>query len=323
MNHDNILAHLKVCFDCLDPFPITILERFFGFSKVKTAWGIVTDSDRFKLTADWSSFVNAYTTLLKLIKNGVPQEHLDKQDKKVKKIDTRVTEVNVDEILVDLLPKVEINSTENKSYIISVGGVAEENSPNNSNIKTPVVDNVNDNQASADDKNKGEKDTPTARPELKQDPYRRKLVFGAYVLNTDNARLYDLFLELKKIPIKSYPNIASSGIRIFLDLAIYDYIQAEKLEAPICAHYKKKMESITLKDRLEYLKSNKFNTSTHNKESKIINRLLDSNTTYPLDILNGYMHSMNTHYLDRQYLNGFWDFLFPLLETLLDIQEVN
>jgi hypothetical protein len=83
------------------------------------------------------------------------------------------------------------------------------------------------------------------------------------------------------------------------------------------------MESITLKDRLEYLKSNKFNTSTHNKESKIINRLLDSNTRYPLDILNGYMHSMNTHYLDRQYLNGFWDFLFPLLETLLDIQEVN
>ena len=43
--------------------------------------------------------------------------------------------------------------------------------------------------------------------------------------------------------------------------------------------------------------------------------------TYNLDILNGYIHSKDTDYLNKVYLNSFWDHLFPLLQAMLDITE--
>ena len=45
------------------------------------------------------------------------------------------------------------------------------------------------------------------------------------------------------------------------------------------------------------------------------------NSEYSLDVLNGYVHSQDTHYLSKQFLNGFWDFLFPLFEVLIEIKE--
>lgn len=317
-----LLSQDEINYAQSDKFPITILERLLGFSKIKAAWGIKTDSDKYKLMATWSSFINAYSALLKLMKNGVPQEHLDNPDKKVKRIDTRITEANVDEILADLLPQVQTHTDENKSVIISVNGVSGEELANEQNPPI-VINNVNDNQTPTNEKGKGEKKTPSSRPILKQDPIRSKLILPMYELKTSNTRLYDLFNELKKIPTSQYANITSAGIRIFLDLAIYEYIQSEGLEQEICKQYKNKMEDVTLTGRLKYLKINKFDKSNCNKASKIIGRLLDNTTAYPLDTLNGYMHSQNTHYLNKQHLNGFWDFLFPLFEILLDIQEVS
>ena len=50
-------------------------------------------------------------------------------------------------------------------------------------------------------------------------------------------------------------------------------------------------------------------------------KLTNDANEFSLDVLNGYQHSKETVYLDKQFLNRFWDFLFPLFEILLDIKE--
>ena len=83
----------------------------------------------------------------------------------------------------------------------------------------------------------------------------------------------------------------------------------------------KNIKDITLHHRLDFvaekLKSKKP------KANSIIVRLTNSENEFSLDVLNGYQHSKDTAYLDKQFLNRFWDFLFPLFEILLDIKEVS
>jgi len=53
----------------------------------------------------------------------------------------------------------------------------------------------------------------------------------------------------------------------------------------------------------------------------IVTKLLDDNSFYSLAILNGYIHGQNSCYLRQDFINGFWDFLFPLFREILDIKE--
>lgn len=57
------------------------------------------------------------------------------------------------------------------------------------------------------------------------------------------------------------------------------------------------------------------------KSQVIVSKLLNPENEYSLDVLNGYIHSNDTHYSGKQFLNGFWDFLFPLFEKILEINE--
>ena len=57
-------------------------------------------------------------------------------------------------------------------------------------------------------------------------------------------------------------------------------------------------------------------------KEEILKGLINEKEFFCLDVLNGYVHSKDTEYLNKQYLNGFWDHIFPLLQAMLDIQEV-
>ena len=85
----------------------------------------------------------------------------------------------------------------------------------------------------------------------------------------------------------------------------------------ISTQYRKSFRDITLKNRLEYLKQNNF----PEKPKKIVEKLLQSSNEFSLDVLNGYIHNQDSHYLTKTFLNGFWDFLFPLFEYLIEIKE--
>ena len=275
-------------------FPITILERFFNFSDVKKKWGIEYDGINVNIISVKSSFYIAFSELIRRIVN-------DNDDK----INTRLTKDNLESVL-ESLPKVLFKEEEKEEE----SEASNEETSNNENTSQNVNTDTTDESA-------GTNGTQSNTVQyLKGNPKRPKLVLPIYELNTDSYRLQGLFTEFKKISL-GHKNCVSAGLRVFLDLSVLNYIQTEGIENAIKSQYREDLRNITLKRRLEYLKSNHLN----NKLQVIVNRLIDPSYQYSLDVLNGYIHGQETHNLNKEFLNSFWDFLFPLFEGLLDIRE--
>lgn len=270
-------------------FPITILERIFNFTDARTKWGIEFDGVDVRITSNEKSFYNLY---LELIKRIVNKSH--------NTINTRINKEDLPGIL-ESLPNVSFEVTDDKE----------------TDIASPVID-VNDGKIEAETEIE-DKPVETGRnfEHLKKNPDRDRIVLPIYDINTDNYRLSGVFKELKNIPINKYPNTISSSLRVFLDLAVLNYIETENIEPGICSHYKCGLKEVALRKRLEFIKIN----NATGKIQNIISRLIDPGQEYSLDVLNGYIHSKDSHYTNKKFLNSFWDFLFPLFDFLLDIRE--
>jgi hypothetical protein len=276
-------------------FPISIIERFFGSAIVSAEWGFKFDGLEIVITSNRDSFLEAYAELIK----GILAEN-----RKPVAIDTRTITTEL-RIILDSLPKV----------------VFDEESPENGTDSSdtfqeqPAEEEPHEEEGNRSTSSEESKTTP--KPSLKNDQNRPRLVLKIYNLTTDSSRLMKLFNELKEIPLK-YNNSVAASIRIFLDLSILNYLRAEDLETIIKAEQQCGMERITLSSRLEFLKKqNKLSP----ENIKLVGKLLNPNNEYSLDVLNGYVHSDKTHYFSKQFLNGFWDFLFPLFQQLLVIRE--
>lgn len=264
-------------------FPMTVLERFFDSSIVKSKWGIVADGSNIKITADEDSFSQAYAQLIRSI--------LGKTDVK---IDTRTITSGLTDIL-SKLPSVTVNVD---AWEIGLK-------------KGETLEPVEEEQPS-------KPVTRGPRVGKKGDPNRDHIILPCYEINTDSYRLQAIFDELKKIPFRYTACIAAS-MRVFLDLAILKYIESENLKNAMCTQYNTDLRKIIISTRLEYIKQN---CQLSQISKNIIGKLLKSTEVYSLDILNGFVHSSGyTQYLNKQYLNGFWDFLFPLYTEILDIKE--
>jgi hypothetical protein len=273
-------------------FPITIIERFFlSNATVSEKWGIKFDGMDIVFESNKSSFLKAFAALLKRI--------LDKNIPPEKVINTRTITANLDKIL-DSLPTVSFdkqssdNTEEQKSDSDATDNKEEKQEPV---VKQPI---------------------PSKPIVQKNNPYRLRLVLSIYSINTSNYRLKSLFNELKNVPVK-YCNSIAASTRIFLDLAVLNYLEAEGLSQTLQAQQNLGMKDITLSRRLEFIKQNSINSSNQ----KIINKILNPSNEYSLDVLNGYVHSNSTHHLNQPFLNGFWDFLFPLFQELVVINENN
>lgn len=264
-------------------FPISILERFFYNKDVKEKWGIEFDGTLVRLK-NKEGFFNAYSQLIKNIVSDDPKRI---------KIDTRTVTSDLDKIL-NQLPSVDL--TVNDSF----SGEIAPRSDTSEEIKDITGDNK-------------DKEVPLHK---KNDQNRIRLILPIYHLKTDSQRLNDLFEELKKIPI-SYKNSIAASIRIFLDLAVFNFIANEGIGAEIGKTYKCKFTEVSLKNRLEYLKTHKL----QEQQKKIISRLIEPKNELSLDVLNGFVHSDSTPYITSSFLNRFWDFLFPLFQSLLEIRE--
>ncbi len=150
---------------------------------------------------------------------------------------------------------------------------------------------------------------------------RTKLIPNNCELNTTNSKLEHLFKELRYL---SFPRKYSISVvlRVFFDLAVLEYIDSEGISSDMEKIYNnKELKHITLKQKLEYIKKN---NDFNNDAKKVIGRLLNpQNDHYSLDTLNNYIHGNDTYNVTKEFLNGFWDFLYPLLQKLLDIKEQN
>ena len=97
---------------------------------------------------------------------------------------------------------------------------------------------------------KAPESNPEPEPELQPEPklshkeqkgniYRNKLILSFYQLKTSEARLSQLFYELKRLSVNSYTSVCAAVVRIFLELAVLDCIQAEGLEALMRNYFNK------------------------------------------------------------------------------------
>lgn len=265
-------------------FPITIFERFFNLTKVREKWGFEFDGTKITFV-NKSGFLTAFTEVIRRIVSNKPNYKLDTRNISAEKIDS----------LLDELPKVDINTVD------------------------PYE--VGDKTETEPEEEKPEPPAPKPKPKsLKGDLNRNKLILECYQLNTTEARMSQLFGELKRLSVNSYVSVCAAAVRIFLELAVLDYIQSEGLEAQMRKDFKNDFKKIILKSRIDYL-SRKSRLKDNPKAKKILCDLINEKERYTLDVLNGYVHSKDTEYLNKQYLNGFWDHIFPLLQAMLDITE--
>lgn len=265
-------------------FPITIFERFFNLTKVREAWGFEFDGTKITFK-NRSGFLTAFTEVVRRIVSN----------KSDYKLDTRNVSADKIEELLEKLPKVDIETYD--PY--EVGAKAEpQPEPEPEPGPTPKP----------------------SRREQKGDLNRNRLILSFYQLNTSEARLSQLFYELKRLSVNSYVSVCAAAVRIFLELAILDFIQSEGLVEEFQHRDHKELKKILLKTRIDFL--TRYSKLKDNpKALKILRDMINEKETYSLDILNGYVHSKSTEYLNKQYLNGFWDHIFPLLQAMLDITE--
>jgi len=277
-------------------FPVTILERLLANPTVREKWGIQYDGINVNITSNKNSFYHLFAEVIKriVLRDTIYKDSPDR-------ITTRTVTTHLDNIL-STLPEVSFE-------------------PNDAGdgIENPIGDTSPENPSPGP--------APDTEPELtvmelrarqKNDPNRHFLIPDFYEINTTNYRLNGLFEELQKIRL-THKNCIGAALRVLLDLAVLNYINNEALEQPISVAYRCTLRDVQLKKRIEYIKTNKLN----GQPQKVASRLIDENAEYSLDVLNGYVHGTDVHYLTKPFLNNFWSFLFPLLEILLDIKEKN
>ncbi len=273
-------------------FPITTFDRFFSNSIVRERWGLKFDDYDFEISADQKSFLNACVELVKRM-------ILDKDDDR--RLDSRAlgTSSLIEQVL-DELPSVSTDSGGD-------GSNKDGDTDANGNTGNSTNDSDSENDEPAPD---------PPKPKPKDDPDRNRLIHSSYHIHTDKYRMESLFNELKQIPIK-WENAIAASIRIFLDLAVLNYIIKENLTGAIEKQRNKSLREITLKQRLEFLKDQNLNA----KSKRVLGKFLNNSNELSLDVLNGYQHNNDSHYIRKEFLNRIWDSLFPLIRELVEITE--
>lgn len=277
-------------------FPITNIERFFSYSKVREAWGLEFENYDVKLSANEESFLFAFSELIKRMVLPRGDEN---------RIDSRsLSNSEGIEAALNSLPTVIKTTPENSNS--SIVGKIDNNSSPSQPVQDPAAPIVPPKVSEAE-----------RRQSLRNNPQRTRLINDFLTVNSDSHKLTQVFEELKSIPLK-YTNCIGASMRVVLDLAVLNYIEAENLESEICKEFQSSLREIVLKKRLEFLKKK----IPDSKANIVIQRLLNSSNEFSLDVLNGYVHNKETHYLSPNFLNRFWDSIFPLLERLVVIKEM-
>lgn len=280
--------------------PMTILERWFFDPRIREAWGINYDGDKVNITSNLNSFLRAYAYWLKLV--------IRKDDPEVEvKINTRTVPQDIDKILPKL-PAVSF-SEDNKD-----GGTEEEKPDASTPSCKPDVDDA---KGGSNDENEPKQ----PQKPLSKNPDRNQLVVKSCKLNVSSNKLDALFKEFKILPIYKYKNTTAAALRVFLDLAIAEHISSEGYKDEIISEYNNRaLKDISLKQRLEFIKRNKLDKRT--PAFKVVEKLLNASNEHSLDTLNNYIHGTDQQHTNKRFLNGFWDFLYPLFEEILDMKEV-
>ncbi|MGM0642058.1 MAG: ParB/RepB/Spo0J family partition protein [Thermotogota bacterium] len=277
--------------------PITIFERWFFNAEIKEKWGLVYKEDGYEIISNKRSFLKAYAHWLKLV------IHRNEPDVGIR-INTRTISDSFDQIMGHM-PEVSFDKSKDIDIDLDRSISGEKDGHTEQEVKNG-------------DKKDSNNQT-TNNTNLQNNPDRNRLIIdNMYVLQTTNYKLNALFSELEKLPLGRYNMSIAIIMRVFVDIAVSEFIKSEGQESGILEN-NKSLEMIQLKKRISYLKHNKFSLPVGTE--KVIDQLLNRKNEFSLDTLNNYVHGSSVHHIEKSFLNRFWDFLFPLLKTILDIKE--
>jgi hypothetical protein len=153
---------------------------------------------------------------------------------------------------------------------------------------------------------------------LKGNPNRRQLTDDYHEITSTSYKLKAVFKELQKLPVFIYPNVVAASIRIFLELAVDEFINSNDLKVEMAKRQKKDYNLITLSDKLSILRGEFIDDREANK---VIDQLLHNSNDHSVNTLNEYIHGSKVHKVEPQFLNRFWDMLSPLLGVLISLKE--
>lgn len=270
---------------------MTVLERWFGNSQVRERWHISFNDDGVTITAEPSSFYFAYAKFLKAM--------LTKDTDLGFFINTRSIDNKFGEIF-DFLPAVSAPGDTSEAAI----------KVNAENQESPQQ---------APDKSQKNQDTIKNPKRLKGNPNRRQLTDKFHGITTTNYKISKLFDELRILPVFKYPNMAAASIRIFLELAIDEYIVGNGLKDEMTKRFKKGYHEVSLSLKLDFLKGEFIDDRDANK---VIDELRTHKNDFSLNTLNEYIHGSRIHKVEPQFLNRFWDMMSPLFSVLINLKEV-
>ena len=263
-------------------FPITTFERVIKGAKAKALLGLEFNKTNVLIRADYDSLLAVFAKIIHRML--LPQNDPDCLDSR------KLNTVSSIEKMLKALPTVE--------------------------TKDEVIKIIGDEKArnKTDD---GYSENHTLKTSVKNNPTRNHLIPDNCELNyQDDYRLSMLFRELKELPVKKYSNVVSVSLRVILDIAVKDYIRDKGwIDELRSKNQNKPFDKIELKPRINFV-AGKF---TSNKLKQIAGQLVVNSNQYSLDTLNGYVHGSDTYMINAQFMNSFWDFLYPLLEELIGV----
>ncbi|HGS5403590.1 TPA: ParB/Srx family N-terminal domain-containing protein [Vibrio cholerae] len=293
---------------------MTILERWFGRKFLRERWGIEFNGMDVVINSDMTSFLNAYAKFLKLMLNPTDNElgfpintrTIDsKFDKIFEKLPT-VTFPNSSDIMPTVVKPEKYDAEKEKEG----KKVASESSESNDLTKP--------NELTSKNKDNFVKDAASPDKIIKANPDRNQMVSSYQIINVSSYKLKALFKELQLLPVNRYQNISASCLRVFLDLAVDEFIGASELQNDLARKEKKSYSEITLMRRLQILQDNYISSKEANR---VIKELLNHSNEYSLNTLNEYIHGTRVHKTSRRFVNGFWDMLTPLFAVLIELKD--
>lgn len=191
---------------------------------------------------------------------------------------------------------------------------AREDLPNRT-TKTLVPADVVENRTVA-----SSKAVPKEKPAPKARPVNKKVIPPSFKVRHGSDRLVDLRKELGKINREDLPNSGALGLRVFLELAMIDYLKRKNLFDPFCKRLKAANKLRGTQPEMKQLAS-EFKRIAKAKLAADENRRVDKALSYdrsaPFNVtdLHGFIHS-NDMPTSRD-IEQFWLRMEPLFRLML------
>lgn len=281
---------------------MTVLERWFGNSQVREAWHIEFNDTGVVINANLNDFYVAYAKFLKLM--------LNKNNELGIMVNTRTIDSHFQKIF-EYLPEVRLAKEGDDEAVTSQTDTPLE----------PEIDSDDRPKPGAeDDLDDSDKDPKGGtKYHLKGNPNRRQLTDIYHDVNVRSYKIRALFEELQKLPLRKYPNVSAASIRIFLELAVDEYINSCELQQEVAKRSKKAYNDVTLSQKISILRGALIGDKD---ADKVIDQLLHNSNDFSLNTLNEYVHGTKVHKVEPQFLNRFWDMLLPLFSILITLKEI-